>query len=363
MGYTERKRLYKQIENLRNRPLITYVTSIRPNMGGQMSSDSISSIIELINKIPKEKKEIDFLIISNGGDPISSLRIISLLRERFDKISVLLPYIAYSAATILALGADEIIMHPFSNLGPVDPQITVSKQNIQGQKQQMHFGSEDLRNYIDFLKSDVGLSDQTHLVSAITPLINDVGSVSIGSAKRSQQLSLALSEKMLSTHMDDKNKAKSIAKTLNSSYYHHGYAVGRKEAKELGLNIIYPETALEKLLWRIWLDYSQEMKCDESFDFIQEIMNNSSVNAQINNVPIVTIPVNAPQQLIQQIWNQTLQNIQVSTRNTINIKLLIASIESTLSLKSVYNEIEVLCWRDQSMAVQYNATIHSKGWQ
>lgn len=363
MSYVDRKKFYGQIENLRKRPLISYVTSIRPNMGGNMAGDSISSIIELVDLIPKDKKEIDLLIISNGGDPITSLRIISLLRERFEKISVLLPYVAYSAATILALGADEIIMHPYSNLGPIDPQLIVSKQNFQGQPQQMHFSSEDLRNYIDFLKSDVNLTDQSQLNSALMPLISEVGALSIGNAKRSQQLSLALSEKMLTTHMVDKGKATTIAKALNSSYYHHGYAVSRKEAEDLGLNIIRPEQKLEKLLWNIWKDFSNEMKCDVTFDIMQELMSNPTIYAQINNVPTVNIPVNTPPQIIQQIWAQVTQNITVSTQAATTLQLLIAAIESTRHVKSVYNDVEVLYWRAQDMSLQFNATIHSKGWQ
>ena len=63
---------------------------------------------------------MDLLLVSNGGDPVVSWRIISLLRERFKKVGVLLPYQAYSAATLVALGADDIVMHPFSNLGPVE---------------------------------------------------------------------------------------------------------------------------------------------------------------------------------------------------------------------------------------------------
>ena len=105
MGYIERQKIYKSIVSIRKKPLIAYVTSIRPNLSGHMAGDAISPIIEQINKIPKSYKEVDFLIISNGGDPITSLRIIGLLRERFEKITVLLPYVAYSAATILALGA------------------------------------------------------------------------------------------------------------------------------------------------------------------------------------------------------------------------------------------------------------------
>ena len=127
MSYAERKKLFEEFSTVRKRPMITYVTSIRPNLSVNMSSDSITKIIDIIGHIPPEVKDIDFMIISNGGDPITSLRIISILRERFEHITVIVPYVAYSAATILALGADDIMMHPFSNLGPVDPQLTIAK--------------------------------------------------------------------------------------------------------------------------------------------------------------------------------------------------------------------------------------------
>ena len=78
MSYATRKPLYEQIETARQRPLITYVTSIRPSLSGQMAGDSIDHIINQINLIPEDKKEIDFLIISNGGDPITASRIISI---------------------------------------------------------------------------------------------------------------------------------------------------------------------------------------------------------------------------------------------------------------------------------------------
>ena len=64
MGYAERKNMFEQIEQLRKRPLIAYVTSIRPNLSGQMAGDSIDHIIEQIQHIPQDNREIDFLIIS-----------------------------------------------------------------------------------------------------------------------------------------------------------------------------------------------------------------------------------------------------------------------------------------------------------
>ena len=360
--YNERKKILKEIEIIRGRPIISYVTSVRPNMSAQMAGDSISSIIEQIELIPKGEKDIDLLLISNGGDPITSLRIISLLRERFKKVSVLLPYVAYSAATVLSLGADEIVMHPYSNLGPVDPQLRVSHNNARGEQERIQFSSEDLRNYIDFIKEDIGITDQQHLVSAAEALLKEVGTLPIGSAKRGQQLSLTLSEKLLGYHIKDQNKAKGIAKVLNSSYYHHGYAVGRKEAKEIGLPIVIPPPELERLMWLIWKDYSDEMKCEEAFDVIKEIMSDSEANRNISRVPIVDLPANTPPDIAQQIIITHAQQTPVITRSALSHNVMIAAIEGSKIAKAVYNNIHILYWRNADMSLGANSTITSTGW-
>src|SRR5205809_6728309 len=113
MAFKDRVELYKAIEANRKRPLISYITSMRQNALGQISSDVILEFTRQIKCIPAESKGVDILIVSNGGDPTVSWRIISLLRERFDDVSVLLPFAAYSAATLISLGANEIVMHPF----------------------------------------------------------------------------------------------------------------------------------------------------------------------------------------------------------------------------------------------------------
>lgn len=360
--YAERIELIKQIESIRKRPLLTYITSIRPNLGANMAGDVISPIIEQIQKIPDDKNEVDFLIVSNGGDPITSLRIMSLLRERFKKVAVLLPYVAYSAATVLALGADEIVMHPFSNLGPVDPQLTVTHNNERGVQERIQFSSEDLSNYIDFIKSDVGVTDQEYLVNAVQPLLKDVGTLSIGRAKRGQQLSLTLSEKMLAEHIKDVNKAKSIAKALNSSYYHHGYAVSRSEAKKIGLPVTIPPANLEDLLWKLWKDYSSEMKCDSPFDILKEVMDDPDSRRKINNVQVLDLPANTPPEVAKNLIIQAAKSIPLTTRSTIDKKALIASVESSNNSKAFYNDICLLYWRNADMSLGFNTSIIGTGW-
>jgi len=161
MSYTERVEIYKQIEEMRKRPLISYITSSRPDASAQMASDVIPEFATQILSVPDDKKEIDLLIVSMGGDPTVAWRVITMLRERFEKIGVLLPYAAFSAATLLSLGADEIIMHPFANLGPVDPQLSYSKR-IPGKEgpqsaDTIRFSPEDLKHFLEFARSDVGI--------------------------------------------------------------------------------------------------------------------------------------------------------------------------------------------------------------
>lgn len=362
MGYSQRKQLFQQIEAMRERPLIAYVTSIRPGMSGQMAGDAIRPIIDQLESIPKEKKEIDFLIISNGGDPITAMRIVGLLRERFDTVSVLLPYVAYSAATILSLGADEIIMHPYSNLGPVDPQIAISHKNADGRTENLQFGSEDIVNFIEFIKKDVGISDQQHLISSVKPLIEQVGSLSIGNAKRGQRLSLSLSERMLSSHIEDPSKVSTIARALNSSYYHHGYAVGRKEAKEIGLPITEPDSQLEGLLWQVWLDYEAEMKCNTEFNVIKEVLSDPNSAAVVKSIPTVRIPANLPEPQKQAFYNQIVSKLAVTQQQALNLKSLVASIESVNKSAGFFNEIVIHYWRDAVMNLKFNVTISGTGW-
>ena len=61
MGYIERKKLYKELETIRKRPLITYVTSIRPGCSAQMAQDVLQLFIKQIKSM-NESDSIDFLL-------------------------------------------------------------------------------------------------------------------------------------------------------------------------------------------------------------------------------------------------------------------------------------------------------------
>ncbi len=116
---------YKDIEAIRKRPLLVYSTKFLNGEQGipnVIDLDDIDGFTDLVSSI-NDGKEVDILLHSPGGRPDATERIVSILRNKFDKIHFLIPHSAYSAATMLALSGNSIVLHPSATLGPIDPQI------------------------------------------------------------------------------------------------------------------------------------------------------------------------------------------------------------------------------------------------
>jgi len=74
----------------------------------------------------KGDRELHVLLRSPGGNGEQALRAIRVLQSRCSKLVFVIPDMAKSAATLLALGADEIRLGPASDLGPIDPQMNIA---------------------------------------------------------------------------------------------------------------------------------------------------------------------------------------------------------------------------------------------
>lgn len=72
-----------------------------------------------------EVDQLNLIINSPGGDGTVAEKIIELCRAYCQEFRVFVPNRAKSAATIIALGADEIVMGYCSELGPIDAQVVV----------------------------------------------------------------------------------------------------------------------------------------------------------------------------------------------------------------------------------------------
>ena len=327
MDLPVRQARYKAIEDYRKRPLIAFATSTRGNVRAQMAGDSVREFIDQVDAI-KDGDAVDVLIHSTGGDALAAWKLMAVLRERFGRVDVLVPSMAFSAATIFALGADEIVMHPHASLGPIDPQIQVRLPD--GSMKQ--FAYEDLGAFLRFLRDEVQLSEQSHLTTVVDKLFASTDPVVVGAAKRASNLAAEVGERLLSMHMKDDRKARQIAQNLAKSFFAHGDAVSRKRAVQLELNIAAPDKQLEQLIWDAYLGIESYMEIRRPFHALEIFLADPAGAASLAPPAPAQIPPNMSPQLAMQVWQQIAnQVIQQAQGQAVEVACTVvnAVIEST----------------------------------
>src|SRR5512138_405743 len=95
--------------------LLVYWTSDR----GSVCDNDVVALYEIFKQIGVSD-DISVFIKSNGGDVEASLRIVNLMREYNRCVHALVPLESASAATMMALGADDLRMGPLAHLTAID---------------------------------------------------------------------------------------------------------------------------------------------------------------------------------------------------------------------------------------------------
>jgi hypothetical protein len=249
-----------------------------------MAMDSVRRIYEHLLQATKangRKKldKIDLFLHSNGGDGTVPWRLVTLIREYTDNFSVLVPHRAFSAATLTALGANHIVMHPMAMLGPTDPTVTNPFNPIDptNPAQRIGISSEDVTAYIALIKEDAGIQHEDELVMAFNKLAEQVHPLALGNVKRFLSQSRMMAKKLLCLHMDtnrDNHLIDEIVDSFTSKLFYHGHPINRLEARDqLGLKTVeFPSANVETAMWQLYLEYEKEINMEASFDMPSEFL-------------------------------------------------------------------------------------------
>jgi hypothetical protein len=361
MALKERLALYEQIEGHRGCPLLVYVTSKRDGIDAFMASDALPYFIDQLDRLPPKTSNLDLLIVSLGGDPMVAWRMMSLMRQRVDKVSVLIPQSAYSAATLLALGADEIVMHPNGHLGPIDMQVTTFAD---GRRRQ--FSTEDIGAFLEFVKDNLSITDQRHLRRLFEITCKEMGTTGVGFTARTSKLAMTLADRLLGLHIKEDetgSKRKVMVERLSKHFYGHGYPVSRKEALEITTSVKKePDPVLEPLMWSVWLDLEEELKERQPFDAIFELCNSPEGAKLLAPVPQLDLPANVP----APSWNTLpLADIvgEAEEIQPVNFEHVLAIMESRQLASRSIEKGKILASRLPDLNLQVNPIVTFRGWE
>lgn len=244
-----RDNCYRDIEAIRKRPLIVYATKFIEVTAGVTIPNSIDlsdvdGFTDLINSIGGSDS-IDILLHSPGGRPDATERIVNILRNKFKHVHFLIPHSAYSAATMLALSGNSIVLHPSATLGPIDPQINgIPARSIKR-------GFEKVK---DIIKKEGPES-----LPAYIPLIEKYSLDLLELCEDSEKLSKELVSEWLHQYMfDGKGDASKIEEVVNffsdyDSHLLHSRPLILNKLDKFGLEIEHATGDLKDLLWESYI--------------------------------------------------------------------------------------------------------------
>lgn len=242
-----RLKYLQQLSQLTGRAVISYMSGWLQGRSGinvAVEGADVHGLMECCYQV--KERNLDLILHSPGGSPEAAEQMLEYLRTRFDHIRAIVPLQAKSAATMIALGCDEILMGQHSELGPIDPQILVFVP--EGQRYApAHAILRDFERAKNECRVDVGS------LPAWTPILRSYAGGLIEFCHQQIQLSMEVVESWLDRYMlrhpdmeipDDqrRDKAKKIAEWFASEaaydrFRTHGRPLRYPELKDIGLRV------------------------------------------------------------------------------------------------------------------------------
>lgn len=259
--------LIRRIQELRKRPLVSYVTSLTPmpKATAYISHEDKIPFGEILDSIEGDK--VDVLIESPGGLSEVAIELAALLRKRFADVAFIVPHAAMSAATMLVMSGDDILMDYRSALGAIDPQF-VGPDGRPQPAQAILIGLDTIKKQVD--------ENKGVLHPAYIPILRGIDPGKLQSALDATELSIKIVTEYLVkykfrtwtkhsstgepvTSEQREQRARSVAEKLcdHQKWLSHSHPIKIEDLEELKVKIsdYGAEPELQSAIWALWVHY------------------------------------------------------------------------------------------------------------
>ena len=241
----ERKKHLKRISRIRgDRDMLVYASDL--TKGNAAISIDYSDLLPFQDQLANLKgNSIDIILETPGGFAEVVEDLVKLVRNKYEKVGIIIPGYSKSAGTIFAMAGDEILMGPMSALGPIDAQIIANNKR---------FSAEAFLEGLEKIKKEV--IKEGKLNPAYIPILQNISPGEIQHCENAQNFSKKLVTDWLSKYkfkywykhgstskpVTDKEKGKranEIAATLGrqSKWLTHGRSIKIEDFEEMRLKI------------------------------------------------------------------------------------------------------------------------------
>jgi len=263
MAVQERKELILKLEKELSARVLTLITGDRQGMETRIAPDVLPLVSEHLASIGLVE-DLALFLYTPGGDTIVGWGLVHLLRQYCKRLKVLVPFRALSCGTLIALGADEIIMGTNGMLSPIDPSVSSPfnppAPGIQqpGMVSLLPVSVEDMIGFLELARKEIGLKTEESKVSVLNTLANKVHPLALGAVYRAREQTSSLAKRLLSIHSKDIAKIEHIVKRLTRELPTHNYLIGQAEAEnDIKLDIKKPSREINEMMWGLYKEYER----------------------------------------------------------------------------------------------------------
>lgn len=250
----QRQTIIREIEE--NQPkLLCYVAGIRAPVDRM---DTLGFVDMLHNVTVGDP--IDLMLHTPGGDVDAAEKLITLLRNAVGeegRLRIIVPDYAKSAGTLMALGANTILMSDSSELGPIDPQVSSKDGN----------GNDVIYSVLTYLNA------YEEARKALNEIPDDTASritfekfdpILVRKFKSVKDRARLFAENLLKRRGVNFSKIASELMDINR-YPSHGQMIGWEAARTMGLAIEYlsPSDPMWRKYWALYCHLRLAIESDQ----------------------------------------------------------------------------------------------------
>ena len=90
---------------------------------GPIDFEPADALFDSVNALSKRRPNVALVLTTSGGSGDAGFRMARFLKRKYERFTLLLFGWCKSAGTLIALGADQIVMSDYAEMGPLDVQV------------------------------------------------------------------------------------------------------------------------------------------------------------------------------------------------------------------------------------------------
>lgn len=232
-----RRKYLKELSQLTDRNVIVYYSGwlqkgaqLQNFRGFSVDDNDKNGFMTAIHKLDRTKG-LDLILHTPGGETAATESLVDYLRSMFGtNIRAIIPQLAMSAGTMIALSCKEVLMGKHSSLGPIDPQ----------------FGGLPAHGIIEeFKRAAAEISANQNMVYLWQPIIAKYNPTLIGECEKAINWSIEMVTEWLATGMFlGEDRANEMAQQIVSELSNHiltkshARHISIARAQQLGIKVI-----------------------------------------------------------------------------------------------------------------------------